>query len=479
MGNRKKPDQRERHARPWAVVVMLLFSAAVGIAGSALTYLYISQHGKTAVYIQTNGPKEVTVDYGTAYQDPGAVAFAVNELGKAETLTTVTNGTVDVSRLGNYQLTYSAVYEGTQYTDTRTVAVVDREKPVMKASVDENRNADWRTGPKDFIITAADNYDGDISDRVTRSEQDGKIVYTAEDSSGNRTTLLLRAPEKIDPPEIEFDDGPGDSVIYTYLNEEPEMPKAFAIDGDDNELTEWIQIEGSYDISTPGTYRLRYFLTNYLGETVEAYRTVVVEQLINPNYILNPDKVIRLTFEDGPCANTAEILSLLDKYNVKSTFFVSCWNTPYLQLIQSEKQAGHAVGIYSFDSDPKQSYGDAEFFRIQTENAQDVIRDYTGSKATLLRFPGGSQTGINATEVVMGILRLEVGNWGLKYYDWTIDPADTANSTAAVRQAVINGIAPERNNIVRLHDSSSSTLAALEDIIIWGLKNGYTFIPLS
>ena len=281
----KEKTGKEKRGGLLRVTAIVLCSAIIAAAGSALTYLYIGKHGRTAVFIQTSGPKEVTVDYGTDYQDRGAVAFAVNELGEAEELATVTNGQVDVSRLGKYELTYSAMYQGTQYTDKRTVQVVDREKPVLKAGINENQEVNWMTGPREYTITASDGYDGDLTDRITKTEQDGKIIYSVEDSSGNLTTLLLRAPDEIEAPVIEFDDGPDGGVIYTFQNEEPVMPKAFAVDGADNELTEWIQTDGAYDISAPGTYSIRYFLSNYKGETVEEYRTVAVVQLMNPDYI--------------------------------------------------------------------------------------------------------------------------------------------------------------------------------------------------
>lgn len=460
-----------------AIIVCTAITAAVCSAG---TVLYLAGKDENrAAYIEASGPKEITVECGTDYFDEGATAYSVNSFGRTSPLDTAVNGSVDTSKPGTYTVTYTTMYEGTQYTDTRTVKVVDSTKPTLKATIDEDEPSNWVTGPRDVKITATDNIDGDITSKIVKTEDAEKTIYSVTDSSGNKASLLLRAQEEVAPPVIEFSDGSALDVIYTYQDEELTMPRVFAIDGNDNELTEWIQTEGTYDIHTPGVYPIRYFLKNYLGEVVEARRTVVVEKLQNPDFIENPNKVIRLTFEGGPYASTSDILTILDKYNVKATFFVSCWNAQYLSLIQNEKKAGHAVGIYSYGSDLKEGYGDCDYFRRLTEYSQRTIESYTGSRATIMRFPGGSEEGINATEAIMSILRKEVGNWGLKYYDWTIDPSNDINNSAGVYQSIVDSVSAGSSNIIRLHDSSASTLGALENVIVWGLKNGYTFIPLA
>ena len=47
------------------------------------------------------------------------------------------------------------------------------------------------------------------------------------------------------------------------------------------------------------------------------------------------EKVIYLTFDDGPSANTEEILKILDKYNVKATFFITGEDESHRYLILS------------------------------------------------------------------------------------------------------------------------------------------------
>ncbi|MBN1123706.1 MAG: polysaccharide deacetylase family protein [Sedimentisphaerales bacterium] len=57
---------------------------------------------------------------------------------------------------------------------------------------------------------------------------------------------------------------------------------------------------------------------------------------------------IALTFDDGPSRNTDKILSLLDRYSVKATFFVtgSKVKRDVLEKIQSR---GHAVASHGYD----------------------------------------------------------------------------------------------------------------------------------
>ena len=69
---------------------------------------------------------------------------------------------------------------------------------------------------------------------------------------------------------------------------------------------------------------------------------------------------------------------------------------------------------------------------------------------------------------------------GYQYFDWNVDSGDSLGNktTEAVVNAVINGIKNKNVACVLQHDLKSYSVEAVEEIIQWGLANGYTFLPL-
>ena len=56
--------------------------------------------------------------------------------------------------------------------------------------------------------------------------------------------------------------------------------------------------------------------------------------------ITNPgDKVVYLTFDDGPGPYTEKLLDILDRYNVKATFFVTNGNR-IIRILLHKKHSG-------------------------------------------------------------------------------------------------------------------------------------------
>ena len=69
---------------------------------------------------------------------------------------------------------------------------------------------------------------------------------------------------------------------------------------------------------------------------------------------------------------------------------------------------------------------------------------------------------------------------GFQYYDWNVSSGDAGltTDTSVVYENVISGIQDCDAAVVLQHDSKGYSVDAVEDIIKWGLENGYTFLPL-
>ena len=72
---------------------------------------------------------------------------------------------------------------------------------------------------------------------------------------------------------------------------------------------------------------------------------------------------------------------------------------------------------------------------------------------------------------------------GIYYFDWNVSSGDatgTPISTEQVYRNVVNGVLGLKGKpaVVLQHDIKGFSVDAVEDIIKWGLANGYTFMPL-
>lgn len=192
------------------------------------------------------------------------------------------------------------------------------------------------------------------------------------------------------------------------------------------------------------------------------------------------EKIIYLTFDDGPGKYTPKLLDILKKYKVKATFFVV--NTKYIDTLTRIAQEGHTIGIHSMTHNYAQLYAGEDAYLDDLYQMQQIIYEYTGITTTMLRFPGGSSN--TASKMydpgLMTRLTKLVEDLGLQYFDWNVASCDTNASDTALKvlRQVVRGISGKKYAVVLQHDTLSHSVNAVEQIIVWGLENGYTFLPL-
>lgn len=423
------------------------------------------------------GEQEIALEYGQQYKEPGATAKSGNK-----ELEVTVEGTVDVTKLGTYQITYSAQYLWLSETVQRTVHVVDTVAPVITLQT----KPDHITLPgADYVeegYAASDNYDGDITDKVTTSfdKEKGIMVYTVKDSSGNETRVE-RVIEYTDPvpPEITL---VGDAQITIQAGSSYKEPGYTAKDNVDGDITGKVQVEGSVNANRAGTYTVTYTVTDSYGNTTKVTRTVTVKAASQPDQVTPGGKVIYLTFDDGPSKHTQTLLDVLAKYNVKATFFVV--NTGYQmnKMLNAIVDAGHSIGMHSVTHDYDEIYASEDAFFKDLYGMQKIIKDATGVTTTLMRFPGGSSNMVSKfNKGIMTRLTQAVTDQGFQYFDWNVSSGDAGGTkdTNQIIKNVTSGISGKKSAVVLQHDLYSYSVAAVEEIIQWGLANGYTFQGLT
>lgn len=196
--------------------------------------------------------------------------------------------------------------------------------------------------------------------------------------------------------------------------------------------------------------------------------------------IESSEKIIYLTFDDGPGAYTRTLLDYLSEYDVKATFFVTNQNPNYIHLLKDIVDEGHAIGVHTL-THQWSIYSSEESYLKDFNAMHDIIKDKTGVDTKLFRFPGGTNNTIskNYSTGIMATLCETMTDSGYLYFDWNVDCGDTAGyGSEEIAQTTIEQIKNRKNSIILMHDIKKSTVEAIKTIIEFGLENGYEFKPL-
>ena len=427
------------------------------------------------------GDSVLELEYGSPYQELGATAdfrgTLLWEKGFAPDVTIGAEGTVDPNTTGTYTVTYSANYLYWHADAVRTIHVVDRKPPELALEGRTEVYVHPGENYEEIGFAAWDEYDGDLTALVQQQERDGVITYWVCDSAGNRAEATRQVHyEDPVPPEILLEEG---ERITWLAGVEFVDPGWTALDNCDGDLTDQVLCQGEVSLYFLGEYVLNYTVEDSFGNVTTIERIVEVVPQTMPEIVEPEGKVIYLTFDDGPGPYTRELLAVLEKYNVKATFFVVC--NRYADVIGEIAAAGHTVGIHTACHDYRTIYASVEAYVADLDQVQQLILEQTGEPAAILRFPGGSSNKVSRfNKGIMTRLTEAVNAAGFQYFDWNVDSNDAGGAKTAteVYRNVIRGVSNRKVSIVLQHDIKDFSVDAVERIIKWGLENGYTFLPL-
>ncbi len=453
------------------IILILLILLFLGSLATAGVVLYKNEF-TAELFIE--GEQEIYLEVGSTYVESGASAqfYGTWLLKQPQEISVEIRGKVHTEMVGTYVLTYTAEKWGQCATATRIVHVVDTQKPVIELVTDPDHFTFPNEAYQEEGYAAYDLYDGDITHLVQVEEKNGQVFYTVTDSSGNTVTAVrtIRYDDPV-PPVLTLQ---GEQNISFYAGYGSFTEAGWtASDNCDGDMTGSVTVSGAVDAAVPGIYTLTYTVVDSYGNTATATRTVEV--------VKYPDKVIYLTFDDGPGEYTPRLLEILAKYDVKVTFFVT--DSGYLHLLPQIVAEGHSVGLHTATHVFSQVYANEDSYFKDLNKIRDLVVEQIGTAPFLLRFPGGSsnRVSININKGIMTRLTKLVQEQGYRYYDWNVDSDDAGSAWTAdkVFQNVVAGIGSKKNSVVLQHDIKSYSVEAVEKIIQWGLENGYTFLPLT
>ena len=188
--------------------------------------------------------------------------------------------------------------------------------------------------------------------------------------------------------------------------------------------------------------------------------------IYNYNVIDYNKKLVALTFDDGPNHNTNRILDILDKYNVKATFFVLGTNINGNEgIIKRMNDLGMEIGNHTYSHRLLTKLEDDEI-KKEIKNVDDLIFNITNKYPSLIRPSYGS---INNR--IKRIVDRPLIIWNIDTLDWKY------HNSKRIADRVLNKVSD--GDIVLMHDIYRATANSLEIIIPKLLNDGYQLVTVS
>ena len=186
-------------------------------------------------------------------------------------------------------------------------------------------------------------------------------------------------------------------------------------------------------------------------------------------------KLVALTFDDGPTSLSNKILDVLNKNNVKATFF---WLGKNLadnrKIIKKAKKYRHQIANHSWDHTNGWNLDENIVWEHQVAKTIEELKSVAGVQSQYYRPPFG---GITQKQIdFLGSKGITTVLWSITTMDWDKTQNDGVDLENKFKSYLHPGA------IVLLHDydfgKSEEMLVALEKMILYGKSQGYTFVTV-
>lgn len=181
-------------------------------------------------------------------------------------------------------------------------------------------------------------------------------------------------------------------------------------------------------------------------------------------------KSIAITFDSSwGKDNTSKILDILDKNNVKATFFlIGRWCEDYPEETKEIAKRGNEIGNHSYRHPDMTKMSKSEIVKDITM-ADDEIFKLTGKKVELFRCPSGAYN--NSVIEAVESTKHKCIQWDVDSVDWQERGAETEFNR------VIKNVKP--GSILLFHNNAKYTPQNLVKIIKKLKGEGYKFVKVS
>ena len=182
-------------------------------------------------------------------------------------------------------------------------------------------------------------------------------------------------------------------------------------------------------------------------------------------------KIVALTFDDGPGPYTEELLDFLKQEGVRATFFVLGTRVDsYPRLIRRMAAEGHEVGNHS-NAHNMLNRMDLVGVRKEMGACAEKIEKLLGYRPSVMRCPGGN-TSATVTQYAQEA-GIPIAYWSVDTRDWESRNKDAILNVAFGKNGIKDG------SIVLMHDIYKTTVEAAKEMILRLKAEGYVFVTTS
>ena len=209
----------------------------------------------------------------------------------------------------------------------------------------------------------------------------------------------------------------------------------------------------------------------FLAATVPAAVSASATERQLPIYCVHRDqKVCSISFDAAwGDASTQSLVDILNKYEVKATFFViGNWAEQYPQDVKMLQENGMEVMNHS-SAHGHMNQMSADEIIADVEKCNDQIETLTGQRPKLIRCPYGEYD----DHVISAIRSI-----GMEPVQWDVDSLDWKDLSAdEIYKRVTGKVQP--GSIILFHNAGMNTPEALPGILEYLIGEGYEIVPVS
>lgn len=183
-------------------------------------------------------------------------------------------------------------------------------------------------------------------------------------------------------------------------------------------------------------------------------------------------KVVYLTIDDGPSEYTDEIIKILNKNNVKATFFMINGNMKaYPEQVKNIVENGNTAGFHSVSHDIHKLYVSKTSAKEEFDTNQATFKKITGQTSKVIRLPFGSKPYTPRASYNALV------DSGYKLWDWTLDTEDWRSTSSQIMENV-KKYSSGSDNVVLLMHERKQTVAILDEMIKYLKSEGFEILPI-
>lgn len=238
----------------------------------------------------------------------------------------------------------------------------------------------------------------------------------------------------------------------------------------------WKKIKESWLDSVVGIQALALFVcilfAVQLGDAAIAVSSSYGARELPIYSVETDEKKISISFDAAWGAEDfQQIIDILDKHNVKTTFFMTGeWVEKYPECVKLLVEKGHDLGNHSA-THPDMTTLSKEKQKEQILKVHNTVKELTGYEMDLFRPPYGAYN----NDVIRSCY--EVGYYPVQ---WSVDSLDWQDLSATeIIDKVCNHKALENGSIILCHNGAKHTAEALDEMLTNLKEQGYEIVPIS